>query len=67
MAQVIQRPYPWNSESIPWGRRLRRRDMRKHGHCRLGIAGAVKMLIRKIEKEESNHDGHCDSHERSNS
>jgi hypothetical protein len=25
------------------------------------------MLIRKIEKEESNQDGHCDSHERINS
>jgi hypothetical protein len=33
----------------------------------VGIAGAVKMLIRKIEKEESNHDGHYDSHERINS
>jgi hypothetical protein len=42
-------------------------NVRKHGDCRLGIAGAVKMLIRKIEKEESNHDGHCDSHERINS
>ena len=41
--------------------------MRKHGHCGSAIAAAVKMLIRKIEKEESNHDGHCDSHDRINS
>jgi hypothetical protein len=41
--------------------------VRKHRDCRLGVAGVVKMLIRKMEKEESNHDGHCDSHEPINS
>jgi hypothetical protein len=35
-------------------------DVRKHGHSRLCVAGAVKMLIH----EESNHGGHCNSHDR---
>jgi hypothetical protein len=37
--------------------------MGKHGRCRPRIAGVVEMLIRKIEYEESNHHGHCDSHD----
>jgi hypothetical protein len=36
----------------------------KHARRPLGIAGVVKMLIRKIEYEESNYGGHCNSHDR---
>jgi hypothetical protein len=59
---------PLNEEAANRGGLTERScDVRKHGHCRSAVAAAVEMLIRKIEKEESNHDGHCNSHDRINS
>ena len=35
----------------------------KHLLRHYGVVAAIKMLIREIEKEESNYDNHCNSHE----
>jgi len=35
----------------------------KHILRHYGVVAAIKLLIREIEKEESNYDHHCRSHE----
>ena len=34
-------------------------NLRKNGRSRLGVPSVVKLLIHKIEYEESNQRGHC--------
>jgi hypothetical protein len=38
-------------------------DIGQHAYRSPRITGAIKMLVRKIEYEESKQDCHCDSHD----